>query len=55
MAVVTHEMSFATQVVVHGGPREIFHSDKRSRLQQLLQSYLDRNSFWQDTKEVSPV
>ncbi|MHA6180576.1 amino acid ABC transporter ATP-binding protein [Pseudomonas mohnii] len=67
MVVVTHEMGFAAQVadsvvfldqgqvVTHGTPHEIFHKAEQPRLQQFLQNYLDRNAFWQDTKEVSPV
>jgi polar amino acid transport system ATP-binding protein len=67
MVVVTHEMGFAAQVadsvvfldqgqvVAHGTPHEIFHNAEQPRLQQFLQNYLDRNAFWQDTKEVSPV
>ncbi|KAB0509578.1 amino acid ABC transporter ATP-binding protein [Pseudomonas moorei] len=67
MVVVTHEMGFAAQVadsvvfldqgqvVAQGTPHEIFHNAEQPRLQQFLQNYLDRNAFWQDTKEVSPV
>jgi polar amino acid transport system ATP-binding protein len=67
MVVVTHEMGFAAQVadsvvfldqgevVAKGTPHEIFHNAQQPRLQQFLQNYLDRNAFWQDSKEVSPV
>ncbi|MEA9979373.1 MULTISPECIES: amino acid ABC transporter ATP-binding protein [unclassified Pseudomonas] len=67
MVVVTHEMGFAAQVadsvvfldhgevVARGTPREIFHNAEHPRLQQFLQNYLDRNAFWQDTKEVDPA
>jgi polar amino acid transport system ATP-binding protein len=65
MVVVTHEMGFAAQVadsvvfldqgevVARGTPHEIFHNAEHPRLQQFLQNYLDRNAFWQDSKEVS--
>jgi polar amino acid transport system ATP-binding protein len=67
MVVVTHEMGFAAQVadsvvfldqgevVAKGTPHEIFHNAQQPRLQQFLQNYLDRNAFWQDSKEASPV
>ena len=67
MVVVTHEMGFAAQVadsvvfldqgevVARGTPHEIFHNAEHPRLQQFLQNYLDRNAFWQDSKEVSPA
>nr|WP_305733755.1 amino acid ABC transporter ATP-binding protein [Pseudomonas gingeri] len=67
MVVVTHEMGFAAQVadsvvfldqgqvVAQGTPQQIFHNTEHPRLQQFLQNYLDRNAFWQDNKEVSPV
>jgi polar amino acid transport system ATP-binding protein len=67
MVVVTHEMGFAAQVadsvvfldqgevVARGTPHEIFHNAQHPRLQQFLQNYLDRNAFWQDTKEVNPA
>lgn len=64
MVVVTHEMGFAAQVADRvvfldqgkiaacGSPQEIFHDTQHTRLQQFLQNYLDRNAFWQDSKEV---
>jgi len=67
MVVVTHEMGFAAQVadsvvfldqgqvVAQGTPQQIFHDTEHPRLQQFLQNYLDRNAFWQENKEVSPV
>jgi len=67
MVVVTHEMGFAAQVadsvvfldqgqvVAQGTPQQIFHNTEHPRLQQFLQNYLDRNAFWQDNKEASPV
>jgi len=67
MVVVTHEMGFAAQVadsvvfldqgevVVKGTPQEIFHNAEHPRLQQFLQNYLDRNAFWQDSKESEPA
>jgi len=67
MVVVTHEMGFAAQVadsvvfldqgqvVVQGTPQQIFHDTEHPRLQQFLQNYLDRNAFWQENQEVSPV
>ncbi|WPO99320.1 amino acid ABC transporter ATP-binding protein [Pseudomonas sp. HR96] len=67
MVVVTHEMGFAAQVadsvvfldhgeiVAKGTPQQIFHNNEHPRLQQFLQNYLDRNAFWQDSKEETPV
>jgi polar amino acid transport system ATP-binding protein len=64
MVVVTHEMGFAAQVadsvifldqgevVARGTPQQIFHGAEQPRLQQFLQNYLDRNAFWQDSKEA---
>ncbi len=63
MVVVTHEMGFAAQVadsvvfldqgevVAKGTPQQIFHNAEHPRLKQFLQNYLDRNAFWQDSKE----
>ncbi|MEQ7922647.1 amino acid ABC transporter ATP-binding protein [Xanthomonas sp. WHRI 1810A] len=65
MVVVTHEMGFAAQVAdsvvfldqgevaARGTPQQIFHNAEQPRLQQFLQNYLDRNAFWQDSKEAS--
>ncbi|HEY0289260.1 MAG TPA: amino acid ABC transporter ATP-binding protein [Pseudomonas sp.] len=67
MVVVTHEMGFAAQVadsvifldqgeiVARGTPQQIFHNAQQPRLQQFLQNYLDRNAFWQDSKQASQV
>jgi len=58
MVVVTHEMGFAAQVadtvvfidhgkiVAQGSPEALFQDKQQPRLQQFLQNYRDRNSFW---------